>query len=236
MRLPKGVLPTAVLAFSVVLSACSGTTTPSDAGTPSATNSPNGALEVALVNYELVADTPNRFMVGLILPDNRMVAYGTVQMRFQSLDVSGRPTGSVSEVVTGTYLAVPGTDPGDPETDPQAITPAKARGIYELEGVRFGGPGRWVVQVAARVQGVGVVQGSATFDVLEAPNVPGVGEPAPASENAVIGDPGVDPVSIDSRAQDGSRIPDPELHQVSIADAIVSKRPPSSCSPRPCSA
>lgn len=225
MRLPKGVLPAGLLALSVVLSACSGTTTPSDADTPSASSSPNAPVEVALVNYELVASTPNRFMVGLILPDNRMVAYGTVQMRFQALDASGQPTGSASEVVTGTYLAVPGTDPGDPESDPQAITPATARGVYELEGVRFGGPGRWVVQVAARVQEVGVVEGSATFDVLETPNVPGVGEPAPASDNAVIGDPGVEPVSIDSRAQDGAKIPDPELHRVSIADAIASKRP-----------
>jgi len=225
MRLRRSVLPIAMLAFSVALSACSGTTTSSDATTPSATSSPNGAVEVALVNYELVASTTNRFMVGLILPDNRMVAYGTVQMRFQALDAGGQPTGSASEVVTGTYLAVPGTDPGDPEADPQAIAPATARGVYELEGVRFGGPGRWVVEVAARVQEVGVVQGSATFDVLEAPNVPGVGEPAPASDNAVIGDPGVDPVSIDSRAQDGAKIPDPELHQVSIADAIALGRP-----------
>lgn len=146
MRLPKGVPLTALLA-SIVLSACSGTTTPSDQGTPSdantpsATSSPNGAVEVALVNYELVASTPNRFMVGLILPDNRMVAYGSVQMRFQALDAGGQPTGSASEDITGTYLAVPGTDPGDPEADPQAIAPATARGVYELEGVRFGGAG-----------------------------------------------------------------------------------------------
>ena len=193
MRVPKGAFPTVLLATSIVLSACSGrpTTTSGAGGTPSASPSPNGAVEVALVNYELVASAPNRFMVGLILPDNRMVAYGTVQMRFQALDAGGQRTGSVSEVVTGTYLAVPGTDPGDPRADPQAITPDTALGAYELEGVRFGGPGRWVVEVAARVQDVGVIQGSATFDVLEAPNVPGVGEPAPPSDNAVIGDPGV---------------------------------------------
>jgi hypothetical protein len=97
--------------------------------------------------------------------------------------------------------------------------------VYELEGVRFGGAGRWAVEVAARVQDVGVVQGSATFDVLAEPNVPGVGEEPPASDNAVIGDRGVDPASIDSRALDGEAIPDPELHRVSIADALAAGSP-----------
>lgn len=191
----------------------------------SVSSSPNGAVQVALVNYELVSAIPNRFMVGLVLPDNRLVAYGSVLMRFQALDANGQPTGSVSQAITANYLAVPSTDPGDPSADPQAISPATARGVYELEGVRFGGPGRWVVEVAARVQEVGFIQGTTSFDVLEAPRVPGVGARAPASDNAVIGDPGVDPVSIDSRAQGGGKIPDPELHRVSIADAIRSNRP-----------
>jgi hypothetical protein len=227
MSLPKKFLPTAFVGAALVLSACGGSPPASSNGTdtPSATASPNGAVQVALVNYELVASTPNRFMVGLILPDNRMVAYGTVQMRFQALDAAEQPTGSASDLVTGTYLPVPGTDPGDPSADPQAIAPATARGVYELEGVRFGGPGRWIVQVAARVKGVGVVQGTATFDVLAEPRVPGVGQEAPASDNAVIGDPGIDPATIDSRAQDGAKIPDPALHQVSIADAIAAGKP-----------
>jgi len=211
------------IALGLAASACS--SEPSPSSEASASPSGNLPVQVAIVNYELVANTPNRFMVGLVLPDNRMVAYGTVQMRFQPLDAAGQPTGQVSEVVTGTYLPVPGTDPGDPAADPQAISPATARGVYELEGVRFGGPGRWAVEVATRVHDHGVIQGSATFDVLPEPKVPGVGEKAPASDNAVIGDPGVDPVSIDSRAQDGGKIPDPELHRVSIADAIATRRP-----------
>jgi hypothetical protein len=227
MSFPKKAISVGLVASASLLAACgsSPAAPPSATGSPSATSSPNGAVEVALVNYELVADAPNRFMAGLILPDNRMVAYGSVQIRFQALDASGQPAGSVSQVVTGTYLPVPGTDPGDPSADPQAISPDTARGVYELEGVRFGNAGKWIVQIAARVSDVGVVQGTATFDVLQSPSVPGVGEQAPASDNAVIGDPGVDPVSIDSRAQDGAKIPDPELHRVSIADAIRAGRP-----------
>jgi hypothetical protein len=178
---------------------------------------------VVVVNYELIVQQPNRLLVGLVLADNRFVAYGTVQMRFTPTDEAGQPTGETSQVVAATYVPVPGTESGSPDADPQAISPATARGAYELEGVRFGSPGPWVVEVAARIQQVGVVQGAARLEVLDAPRVPGVGEPAPRSDNAVIGDAGVDPASIDSRATQGARIPDPQLHRVSIADSIKAR-------------
>ncbi len=190
-----------------------------------ASPSTNGAVQVINANYELVADEPNRVLIGLVLPDNRFVAYGSVQMRFARVDGSGTQVGATSQVVTGTYLAVPGTDEGDPAADPQATSPATARGVYELEGVRFGDGGTWIVEVATRVAGVGTVQGATELQVLDQARVPGVGDKAPPSNNAVIGDPSVEPSAIDSRATKGdSSIPDPELHQVSIADAIGDRR------------
>jgi len=211
--------------FAITLAACSGDTTtatsPQSAPTSQGGNLP---VQVSLVNYELLANESNRFLVGLILPDNRLVAYGTVQMRFQGIGADGQPAGTASEAATGTYLPVPGTKVGDYSADPQAISPATVRGVYELEGVEFGTAGTWAVQVAARVEDYGVVQGTATFEVLDAPRVPGVGEPAPASDNAVIGD-DVASVEIDSRAQNGVDIPDPDLHAVSIADAIDRGQP-----------
>lgn len=191
----------------------------------SASPSRNQPMQVAIVNYELVANTSNRFLVGLILPDNRLVAYGTVQMRFQALDAAGQLVGQASEAVTGSYLPVPGTQTGALAADPQAISAATVRGVYELEGVRFGSAGPWVVEVAARVTGQGVVQGSARFDVLDSPAVPGIGEPAPATDNPVLADPGVAPAEIDSRARGGTEVPDPRLHRVSIADAIADGKP-----------
>ena len=182
-------------------------------------------MQVAIVNYELVANASNRFLVGLIMPDNRLVAYGTVQMRFQALDAAGQLVGQASEAVTGSYLPVPGTQRGDSAADPQAISPATVQGVYELEGVRFGSAGPWVVEVAARVKGQGVLQGSARFDVLDSPAVPGIGEPAPATDNPVIGEQGVPPAEIDSRTRGGAEVPDPQLHRVSIADAIAEGRP-----------
>lgn len=79
---------------------------------PSTSTTPNGSVEVIVVNYELVASQPNRVLVGLVLPDNRFVAYGDIQMRFSMLDAAGQPIGQTSQVVIGSYLPVPGTDPG----------------------------------------------------------------------------------------------------------------------------
>lgn len=216
--------PIAILltAGTLLLGACDSSGEPSRA---SQSASPNGAVQVINANYELVADEPNRVLIGLVLPDNRFVAYGSVQMRFARLDAAGQQVGGTSQIVTGTYLAVPGTDQGDPAADPQATSPATARGVYELEGVRFGDAGTWAVEVAARVEGVGTVQGASQIQVIEGPGAPGVGEEAPRTDNSVIGDPGVDASALDSRASGTvSSIPDPELHEVSIADAIHDKR------------
>ena len=207
------------------MSGCGGTEPGPPGATGPTTGSTNGPVEVIVVNYELVADQSNRVLIGLVLPDGRFVAYGSVQMRFTQLDDGGQPIGQTSQVVRGTYIPVPGTEPGDPNADPQATSPARARGAYELEGVQFNVAGPWAVEVATQVQGVGPVQGAAQLSVLASPSVPGIGQGAPRSDNPVIGDEAVDPVEIDSRASVSAKIPDPELHRVSIADAIRSNNP-----------
>jgi hypothetical protein len=211
-----------VIAFAVALAsmvaAC--TSEPEQQASPSATSS-RSAVEVVVANYEIVAETSNRFIAGLITQDGRTVAYGTVQMRFaQDTGGSLEPT----DPVVAEYLPVPGTDPGPNDEDPQAITPVRARGVYVVHGVRFLEAGQYVVEVAARIQGVGIVQGSTRFDVLAEPGVPGVGERAPRTQNPVMGEPGVPPVAIDSRSADGT-IPDTSLHRSTIAGAIASGRP-----------
>jgi len=210
-----------VICFAVVAAGCGENDAPPATDTPSA--STNGAVQVVMANYELVAEESSRVLVGLILPDNRFVAYGSIQMRFTKVDAAGDPESETSQVVEGTYLPVPGTSSGDPSEPPQAITPDIARGAYVLRGVRFA-PGDWIVEVASDVRGAGTVQGATAFEVLDVPSVPGVGERAPRSDNAVMGDPKEDPISIDSRAGQGG-IPDPELHRMSIADAMEEGRP-----------
>lgn len=204
------------LAFTVA--GC--TSEPQRQSMPSPTTS-RPDIEVVVANYEIVAETSNRFIAGLITQDGRTVAYGTVQMRFAQ-DTGGAlvPT----DPVVAEYLPVPGTEPGPTDGDPQAIAPNRARGVYVVHGVRFLEAGTYVAEVVARVQGVGVVQGSTPFDVLAEPSVPGVGERAPRTQNHVLGEAGVPPVAIDSRATNGA-IPDASLHQATIAGAIAAGRP-----------
>ena len=213
---------TRVIALAVVLASMVAgcTSQPPQQASPSPTTS-RSAVEVVVANYEIVAETSNRFIAGLITQDGRTVAYGSVHMRFaQDTGGSLEPT----DPVVAEYLPVPGTERGPKDEDPQAIAPLHARGVYVVHGVRFLEAGEYVVEVAGRVQGVGVVQGSTRFDVLAEPGVPGVGEDAPRTQNHVIGEPGVPPVAIDSRAADGP-IPDTSLHRTTIADAIASGRP-----------
>ena len=213
---------TRVLALAATLAAlavgCS--SKPEQQAPPSRTTS-RPAVEVVVANYEIVAETSNRFIAGLITQDGRTVAYGTVQMRFaQDTGGSLEPT----DPVVAEYLPVSGTDPGPNDGDPRAIAPLHARGVYVVHGVRFLEAGEYVVEVAGRVEGLGVVHGSTRFDVLAEPGVPGIGEDAPRTENHVIGEPDVPPVAIDSRAADGA-IPDAGLHRTTIAGAIASGRP-----------
>ena len=110
-----------VVAFAVALAftVAGCTSAPQRQPTPSPTTS-RPALEVVVANYEVVAETSNRFIAGLITEDGRTVAYGTVQMRFAQ--DTGGPL-QPSDPVVAEYLAVPGTEPGASDGDPQAIAP-----------------------------------------------------------------------------------------------------------------
>jgi len=178
-------------------------------------------VEVVVANYEIVAGGQSRLLVGLITNDGRTVAYGTVQMRFA--EDTGGPA-EPTQAVVGTYLPVYGTQAGDPDAKPVAIRPSTARGVYAVYGVGFEAPGPYLIEVAADVEGLGIVQGSARFQVVAEPDVVGVGERAPRTQNLTLDSKGVPPAAIDSRAANGP-IPDPELHRTTIADAIQRGRP-----------
>jgi hypothetical protein len=210
-------LAVAVLAVGAVASGCSGDETGDDGA------SRPRSLDVIVANHELVANVGNRFLLGLVLGDGRQVAYGTVQVQIRSV-ADGVPA-SPGPVVLAEYLPLFGTKAGDPEAQPEAISPASAKGVYLIRGVTFTGAGTFQVAVAADVRGVGVVQGSTPFEVLPEPAVPAPGERAPRSENLTLGDEGAPPAAIDSRAATQGEVRDPELHGETIAGAIAARRP-----------
>ena len=207
----------AALALALFTSACQG------AGNGGGSPSPEARLplQVVVANYEIVAGESSRLLVGLITEDGRTVAYGSVQMRFA--EDTGGPA-QATQAVVGTYLPAYGTKAGDPNAKPSAIRPATARGVYAVYGVRFAVPGPYLIEVAADVEGVGIVQGTARFEVIAEPSVPGVGQKAPRTENLTLESKDVPLAAIDSRASTGG-IPDPELHDTTIAEAIRRGRP-----------
>jgi len=207
------------LAVGVLAAGCSGNGEEQES--QSAQAGDRQPVQVVVANYEIVAGGPTRLLVGLITEDGQTVAYGSLQMRFA--EDTGGPA-EATQAVTGTYLPVYGTEPGDPNARPQAIRPATARGVYAVYGVGFNAPGTYLMQVAADVQGIGIVEGVTRFEVIAEPEVPGVGEKAPRTENLTLDSRSVPKAAIDSRASTGE-IPDPELHQTTIAEAIRRGRP-----------
>jgi hypothetical protein len=216
----RGALAAAVLAVILGASvACEG----SDDG---ADDAAADTISAEVASFDLAAGRDERFTVGFFAGDNRVLAYGTVTLRFAFAGTAEAPK---REVVAGppveaSYLPVAGQDVDPDSPGPRLVAPSEARGVYGATGVRFDQPGIWAV-VAEGDAGGERFEFDAAFEVEAEPQVVAVGEPAPRTENPVAGTPGVDPGSIDSRAADGAAIPDPELHSTTVAGALAAGRP-----------
>ena len=176
-------------------------------------------------NFDLAADSPQAFLLGLIGPDQESVAYGTVDLVFAYTGTASRPLAEPrpGPKRTASFLAVTGRQ--DPSTPgPQMVAPSKARGVYATEPMRFPDAGFWDVTARFEVDGR-TIDATATFEVLGQHQVPAVGEDAPRTVNPIAGDPAVPPEAIDSRALGTEPIPDPELHATTIAAALDAHRP-----------
>lgn len=226
----RGTVAVTTLVAAVVLTACSGG---GGSDTPDTTPS-SDALAAEVATYEVVAGTPDRFLLGLFTADG-VVSYGTVQLRFSWLgDGSASPTPGGE--ATGTFLLIPNDDAGQPPaTDaqleaaaskpPQLTQPDQIRGVYQANDVVFDSPGIWQVDATVEVDGAPLTA-SANFPVVDEPAYPAVGEKAPAVENHVMDEPGAKPPWVDSRATDSwKQIPDPVLHGKTVRDALREHKP-----------
>ena len=96
MRCRRLLAASAVLA---VLVACSG-----------GSGSKAGGLAVQVASYDLATGAPTRFIVGLITNDQRLIGYGTVDLRFSYVGtkegVNQQPFGPA---VTASYLPIFGS-------------------------------------------------------------------------------------------------------------------------------
>jgi hypothetical protein len=215
----RGVSALMVIALLAVAAACGG----SDDGSGDAAAD---TISAEVASFDLAAGRDERFTVGFFAGDNRVLAYGTVTLRFA---FAGTPEAPQKQAVAGSpveasYLPVAGQDIDPDAPGPRLVAPSEARGVYGATGVRFDRPGIWAV-VAEGDAGGEPFEVDAAFEVKAEPQVVAAGEPAPRTENPVAGAPGVEPGSIDSRAADGTEIPDPELHSTTVAGALAAGRP-----------
>ncbi|MGH8948392.1 MAG: hypothetical protein ACRDXF_05980, partial [Acidimicrobiia bacterium] len=217
---PKVLIAVVAAAVMTAPGCTAGTSTLDDAG----------GLVAAVASYDLVAQRPGRFMVGLYTADqSRTLAYGTVSFAFTYLGNGEAGSGgqSGSGPVEASFLPIPGQDlASDTLTGPpELVAGSVATGVYAAQYVTFAEAGFWEVTVTAETDGEKTVSTTGAFEVLATSDVPAIGEPAPLTRQPLAGDPNVDPKAIDSRAGGDTPIPDPELHDVTVAEAIAAGRP-----------
>jgi hypothetical protein len=209
----------------VVLVSC--TSRDPGTGAQSPTASPD-ELVAQVASYDLAVGK-QRFMVGLLTPEQELVGGGKVSMKFVYLGTRDRPqsSGRVVSEATGEFLAIPregGRTPASPLSGPRVVASSEGSGVYAAEAT-FDRAGFWGVAVEASVEGRGPRSGKGTFEVLPEHQFPWLGEDAPRSENLTVDSGEVPKAAIDSRAQSGAPVPDPELHSNTVAKSLAEKRP-----------
>lgn len=187
-----------------------------------------GGLVAAVASYDIVADRPARFIVGLYTADqSQTLSYGTVSFSFTHLgDGDGSGAGGQPPVgpVDAVFLPIPGQDLDLDTAGPKLVSGSEATGVYAAPEVEFDLAGFWEVTVIANIDDRTETTTGA-FEALTTSDVPAVGEPAPRTRQPLAGDPAVDPKAIDSQASGETPVPDPDLHDITVADAIAAGRP-----------
>jgi len=210
----------ALLSLGLLAAACSSNDEPPPP--TGASGNASGMVAVA-ASVDLYTGDPQRVDLGLVMPDNSFVSFGTVDISFSLVgdgaQASERPGPTATAVFVPTY--------GTPERSsrPVVTQPNEGRGVYEATGVVFDTAGVWVAEVTADVRGLGPQTAQASFGVQEHPSLPAPGDRAPPTENLTVDSKGVPLAAIDSRAASTGTIPDPELHRWTIARAIAEGRP-----------
>lgn len=181
------------------------------------------ALVAQVASYDLAVGPAARFIVGLQRADLKLVAFGTVRMRFAYLDAGTAGCGPTPPA-TGNFLPLPGAPvPNPPPASAQLSDSAGGRGVYATR-VAFNRAGHWEVEVTATLGGKDTTA-TAAFDVLDHHAVPAPGDAALASTNLTVDTPGALQAAIDSRAASTGTVPDPDLHRQTIAAALAAHRP-----------
>ncbi|HEV3496502.1 MAG TPA: hypothetical protein VHA34_09145, partial [Actinomycetes bacterium] len=183
-----------------------------------------GDLAVQVASYDLASGKPTRFIVGLLTLDQRLIGYGTVDLRFSYVGTKeGADPQPLGPVVKASYLPIHGSVvPSPPPARPEIVRGSESRGVYGVQ-TTFDRAGFWEVEATASVDGRSR-KGKAAFAVNEKNSIPAPGDQALATETLTLTTPDVPRAAVDSRAGSGE-IPDPDLHRTTIAASLAAKRP-----------
>ena len=215
-----------LLAVAVLLAACGDD---GDAERPATTDEQKGAYGAQIASYDLAAEGPQRFLVGL-LADDAMIVGGQVMLDFRFYGADASETQRledgelrIDDVEASFTTVADGSAPpaGDGPRDRES---GEGVGVYEATGVEFDDAGFWSVTITGEVNGE-PLETSAAFEVAEEHRIVSAGDVAPKTENLLPGDPEAPVKAIDSRAEEDGTVPDPELHGLTVADAIATGKP-----------
>lgn len=185
---------------------------------PSSASPPRTSLNALVANYDLAAQRPQRFVIGLVTDDQQAVAHGRAQLTFSFLGDEGDPPVPGPEAWAA-WQPIPGT----PEGGEGESSIGDVNGVYAARDVVFDRAGYWQVDVAIELDGA-QLRTDAAFEVLPDHLYLAPGDRAPQTVQQLAGG-DREARAIDSRAGDGVAVPDPALHSVTVADAIASGRP-----------
>jgi hypothetical protein len=181
-------------------------------------------LAVQVASYDLATGGPARFTVGLVTVDQRLIGYGSVDLRFSYVGTKEKASPSPpGPPVKASYLPVYGsTVPSPPPADPQIVLESDSRGVYGAQAA-FDKAGFWEVEATATIGGK-ALSGKGAFQVNPTHAIPAPGDQALPTDTLTLTTPDVPKAAIDSRAGSGD-IPDPDLHRTTIAAALAAHRP-----------
>lgn len=215
-----------LLATPLLLAACGGDDSPETTDT----SGESAAYGAQVASYDLAADRPQRFLVGLLGNEGGLIVGGEVSLDFRYYGEDETQTAALEDGelrvsdVAATFTPVAGAAEPPRGEGPRTKTGDEGVGVYEATGVDFEDPGFWSVTVTAEIDGLPVTT-SAAFEVGETHRIVAAGDPAPRTENLLPGDPDAPVTAVDSRAEDDGTVPDPELHELTVAEAIEARRP-----------
>ena len=192
-----------------------GDRTMTSGATPSATN-PSG-ITPSMLTTEFVADHDNRFAVGLVNAQSKLVKDADVHLRFFTLGSDGK-TGTLRGEGDATYVELNVEGAHVHDSSGQADIADNTVSFYEVN-TPFNAAGKWVAEITATPHdGSAPSQVQAAFDVVPKTQTPWYGDVPPASHNDTA-------ATNPNTTSLCSRQPPCPLHDKVIADVLGKGRP-----------